>query len=81
LEGQAVSLTPEEMATVWEGIEKHIDLEKKMVSNVAEALQLVKKRQMVVQEYLLNYLLEDERKHDNLLAALDQIKKGMYPYG
>jgi hypothetical protein len=81
LEKQPVALTPEEMSTVWEGIEKHIDLEKKMVSNVAEAIKLVNKRQMVVQEYLLSYLLEDEKKHDHLLEALDKIKKGMYPYG
>jgi len=36
---------------------------------------------MVVQEYLLNYLQEDEQKHDHLLSALEKIKKGMYPYG
>ena len=78
LESKSVSLTPEEMATVWTGIEKHIDLEKKMVRNVADAIELVKKRKMVVQEYLLSYLLEDEKKHDHLLEALERIKKGMY---
>ena len=81
LEKEPVALTPEEMSTAWEGIEKHIEIEKKMVSNVTAALKLIGKRQMVVQEYLLSYLLEDEKKHDHLLAALDKIKKGMYPYG
>ena len=35
---------------------------------------------MLVQEYLLNYLLVDEKKHDSLLAQLEAVKKGMYPY-
>jgi hypothetical protein len=81
IEREPVTLTPEQMSTVWTGIEKHIDIEKKMVSNVAEALSMIGKRQMVVQEYLLSYLLEDEKKHDHLLEALEKIKKGMYPYG
>ena len=33
----------------------------------------------MVQQYLLNYLLEDEKKHDKLLDDLELIKKKMYP--
>ena len=36
---------------------------------------------MLVQAYLLEYLLEDERKHNKLLERLVDIQKGMYPYG
>jgi ribonucleotide reductase beta subunit family protein with ferritin-like domain len=36
---------------------------------------------MIVQEYLLNFLVEDEKKHAAMLHALDKVKKGMYPYG
>ena len=36
---------------------------------------------MVVQEYLLEYLLIDEKKHNKILDTLGTIKKGMYPYG
>jgi len=36
---------------------------------------------MVIQEYLLNYLLMDEEKHDRMLETLEKIKSGMYPYG
>ena len=35
---------------------------------------------MLVQEYLINYLLMDEEKHNKVLEHLDSIKKGMYPY-
>ncbi len=81
LERTAVSLTPEEMGVVWEMVEQHLAIEKKMVSLVEESLDNLKGKKMVVQEYLLNYLLEDEKKHDNLLANFENIKKGMYPYG
>ncbi len=80
-ERTALSLTPEEMADVWEMVEQHLAIEKKMVGLVEEALQQLKGKKMVVQEYLLHYLLEDEKKHDKLLANFENIKKGMYPYG
>ena len=80
LERQAVSITPEEMGKVWESIQHHIDIEKKMVGYVEEALGAMKGKKMLVQEYLLHYLREDEKKHDELLSNLDKIKAGMYPY-
>ena len=78
---QAISLTPEEIGVVQEGIDKHAAIEKKMVGFVEETLAALKGKKMVVQEYLLEYLKEDEAKHDNLLTRLENIKKGMYPYG
>ena len=62
-------------------IEHHILLEKKTVELAEEALQALKGKKMVVQEYLLHYLLEDENKHNHILEQLEVIKKGMYPYG
>ena len=41
----------------------------------------VKNKKMVVQEYLLNFLVEDEKKHASMLQALSKVKQGMYPYG
>jgi hypothetical protein len=76
-----ISLTPDDMSEVWEGIEKHLKLEKQMVGHVEKALADVKKRKMMVPEYLLNYLYTDEIKHNSLLSLLEVIKKGMYPYG
>ena len=81
LEKQAISLTPEELATVWESIESHIALEQETIKLAREALKILEGKQMVVQEYLLNYLLADESKHNAILATLDKIKAGMYPYG
>ena len=81
LESKTISLTPEELAEVWTMIEKHIELEKKTVRFANDALQTLRGRKMVVQEYLLDYLLIDEQKHNRILETLGTIKKGMYPYG
>ena len=77
---KAVSLTPEEMGKVSEAIEKHNAIEKQMVGYVDETLSALKGRKMLVQEYLLNYLWDDEKKHETLLSILDKVKEGMYPY-
>jgi len=81
LESKTMYLSPDELAQVWDQVEKHIDLEKKTVELAEEALTALKGKKMVVQEYLIQYLLEDENKHNKILADLETIKKGMYPYG
>jgi hypothetical protein len=81
LTSKTVSLTPEELEKVWDLIEKHIKLERQTVGMAEEALAALKGKKMVVQEYLIRYLLEDEYKHTHLLDSLEVLKKGMYPYG
>ena len=78
---RAVSLTPEELAEVWNQVEEHVAMELKMIDAVRDSLDAVAGKQLHVQEYLLRYLLADERKHDQLLSELDAIKRGMHPYG
>ena len=79
-EKETLRLNPDELADVWTMIEQHIELEKKTVELAEEALSVLAKKKMVVQEYLLQYLLEDENKHNHILESLGTIKKGMYPY-
>lgn len=76
-----VSLSPEEIGTVWEMIEKHIKMEEAAVEMAEAAKRIIKERTMPVQAYLVEYLLTDEKKHDQLLEGLENIKKKMYPYG
>ena len=81
LEGKAVALSPDELAKVWGKIEDHIKIEKQVMTLAEEALASVEgSKGMQVQAYLLQYLLEDEKKHDSILEKLESIKKGMYPY-
>lgn len=81
LEKEAVQLSPDELGSIWDKVEKHIEIEKRTVELAKEAIEALQGKKMVVQEYLLNYLLEDEEKHNHLLETLSMIKKGMYPYG
>ena len=81
LERQSIALTPEELGEVWDMVEKHIELERKTIDFAQEALAALKGTKMVVVQYLIEYLLEDENKHNKVLDNLEGIKKGMYPYG
>jgi hypothetical protein len=81
LERETISLSPDELGEVWDLIENHIKIERKTIELAQNTIDVMKGKKMVVQEYLLNYLLVDEQKHDKLLSDLEVIKKGMYPYG
>jgi hypothetical protein len=82
LESKAITLTPEEVGNVWGLIEKHAEIEKSTIDLAQSSLAAIKgKKGLVVQAYLLEYLLRDEEKHDLLLDKLSEVKKGMYPYG
>jgi hypothetical protein len=49
-----------------------------MVGSVNAAIAQVRGKKMGIQEYLLNFLVEDEKKHANLLTSLATIKSGLY---
>jgi len=81
LETKPVSITPEDLEKVWDLVDNHIRIEERTVEMAEKALEALKGRKMVVAEYLINYLLRDENKHNALLSDFSVIKKGMYPYG
>ena len=81
LESKTVTLTYDELDRIWSLIERHIELEKKTVAMAEQSLEAIKGKKMVIQEYLLSYLAEDEKKHKNLLLHLEGIKKGMRASG
>ncbi len=72
-----IQLTPEELEKNWDHLAQHIAEEKKTLELADEARGSTR---FFVQRYLLNYLLEDERKHDLLLERLEEIKSRIYPY-
>jgi rubrerythrin len=81
MEEKPVTITPEDLEKVLDEIDNHIRIEEKTVEMAEKALEALKGRKMVVPEYLINYLLRDENKHNALLSDLSIIKKNMYPYG
>jgi hypothetical protein len=78
IEKEAVSLTVEDLEGVWGAIEAHIEAERETERLVAQAREALSGTKDVVQQYLLEYLAVDERKHDELLDGLNLIKRGMY---
>jgi hypothetical protein len=77
LQKQAFSLTPEELGTIWDLVEKHHEHEK---ATLALADKARRNCRLFVHRHLLTYLLEDEQKHDRLLDQLEDFKRGIYPY-
>ena len=71
---QNVTISREDVAQIWEQIEKHDETEKKVVGI---AKQLRDEAWNPVHKQLLTYLVTDEEKHDTLLEALNEIKIGM----
>lgn len=72
-----VRLSPEELAEIWDEIEKHDEVER-------EVIELGKRLRdectFPVQRMLLDYLITDEQKHDMLLQELEKFKSNLYPY-
>jgi hypothetical protein len=77
LTSKPATLTHPELIEVWKLIEEHVKIEKQMVEIVQNALSCVKGNKMALQEYLLEYLREDETKHNTLLKKLETFKHDM----
>jgi len=75
---EQVKLTPEELALVWDEITAHDEVERETIELAKE---LKNECQFFVQRALLDYLIVDEEKHDQLLKSLEDFKKNLYPYG
>ncbi len=73
-----VTLTPEDLAEVWDAITAHDEVERKTIELAKE---LKEECRFFVQKALLEYLIIDEEKHDHLLGMLEEFKKKLYPYG
>jgi uncharacterized protein YigA (DUF484 family) len=77
LEMEAFTLTPEELADVWDMIEKHAEMEK---ATIVLAEKAKRNCRLFVLRHLLTYLIDDEQKHDRLLSQLEDFKRQIYPY-
>ncbi len=72
-----ITLTPDELGTMSELLDKHVELEQGCVALGTAQLSL---SHNFVVSHLLAYLLEDEKKHCLLLNQLNDFKKHLYPY-
>ena len=72
-----VQLKPEDLALIWDEIEKHDEVERQTIKLGKE---LARDCPFFVQKTLLDYLIYDEEKHDKLLGELEKVKRNLYPY-
>ena len=77
LEKESFTLRPEELAEIWDSLKAHDDAEKKAIELAENASRNCP---LVAQRQLLQYLIEDERKHDRLMGHLEDFKRQLYPY-
>jgi bacterioferritin (cytochrome b1) len=81
LETKPLTLSPDDLADVWDLIKEHNEIEKKTIDLANEAIEGLKgQKHLTAQIYLLKYILKDEEKHNDMLEALEQVKKDIYPY-
>ncbi len=71
---EAVTVTREDLAAVWEGITAHDQAERETIRMGEELLE---RAWTPVQKMMLDYLLKDEGKHDALLAQLEAFKRDL----
>jgi hypothetical protein len=75
---EAVTLSHDELAQIWEEIEAHDKIEMKTIEMAKEVKEDCR---FFVQRSLLEYLLRDEQKHDAILQELDAYKRNMTKLG
>ena len=80
-EEKGFTLTVEEMEELSKVIARHVEVEKRMIEATLEALDSIKGKNMILHEYFMKYLQEEEKKHLDLLKGLENIKRYMHPYG
>jgi hypothetical protein len=71
---ESVTVTREDIADVWDKLKAHDLMEKKTIQMAQE---LRKKAWTPVLKLLLDYLIQEESKHDTLIEQLDGFKKDL----
>ncbi|MDH5202062.1 MAG: hypothetical protein OEW69_02210 [Nitrospirota bacterium] len=74
---EAMHISPDELLSIADPLDKHIEAEAQSLSAASAALS--KNKDFFVR-YILSYLIADETKHHEMLSRLDAIKKRYVPY-
>jgi len=69
---EALHLSPDELANLSEGLSKHVEAEGEALRFAEAAL---KESEIFSTRFLLSYLIEDEKKHHNMLSQLDYFRR------
>jgi hypothetical protein len=81
IEKEAFTLTPADVSLISDLIDRHDKLEKDVLGIATNVRNYLGDRNgYVLQKFILDYLIVDEKKHDTLLESLAKVKSSMYPY-
>ncbi|MBI5102110.1 MAG: hypothetical protein HZB33_09795 [Nitrospirae bacterium] len=69
---ESVHLSPDELANLSTGLSSHVEAEGEALRFAEAAL---KESELFITRFLLSYLIEDEKKHHNMLTQLDYFKR------
>lgn len=69
---EALHLDPDELASLSDGLEKHMAAEARSIEFAEEALA---GSELFITKYILWHLIADEKKHHSLLGQLNDLKK------
>ena len=71
LESEVVGMEAADVALVRDQLHTHLEMEKETVRLALESLEALAGKDLVVQEFLMEFLRRDEEKHRDLLTALE----------
>jgi len=71
LESTVVSMTATDVVQVREQLAAHLAMEEETIRLAVANLKALSGQKLVVQEFLMEFLLKDEEKHRDLLKALE----------
>ena len=74
-------LTVEQLGELSKVISRHIQVEERMIAAASDSLKALEGKKMILHEYLLRYLEQDEKKHMELLRGLENLKKHIHANG
>ncbi len=69
---ESLTIVPEDLADISEGLNKHLAAEAKTLELADEALM---SSELFITRYILSYLIADENKHHALLSKLNELKR------
>ena len=79
LEKKAIDVPEEEVEELWKLLDQHRELERRSIELGENSLDAIGgEKRHEPDHYLISYLLDDEKKHEKILASLALLKSHMY---
>ena len=74
LESAVVDMTAADVALVRDKLDEHLAMEEETIGLATASLDALAGEQLLVQEFLMEFLRKDEEKHRDLLTALEAFR-------